>query len=689
MPAVKPKARRPSARKKVREAARPRSKSPPSGWLGRWQPSEAVVLGGLALLTGLAAGGGVWVFKRLIDLFRFPLFGSLAAAAGRWGGWTAVCVPVIGGLIVGLIGRYLTREERVHGVAGVIESVALAGGRLRYQSFPVKTLVSSISIGSGASVGPEDPSVQIGANLASMFGQWLHLSDERLRALVAGGAAAGIAAAFNAPIAGIFFALELVLGEISGNALGVVVIASVVSAVVTQAISGPQPAFRVPVYVFHSAWELPLYIGLGVLAGPLAAAYSRLIYVFQDLFGILRIPRWLKPALAGLVLGIVGLFLPQILGVGYETIGQILSGGNLALGLVLALLIAKLILTPLSLGSGFVGGIIAPSLFLGATLGSAYGLLLNAVFPQLQLAPPAFAMVGMAAVVAGVVHAPLTAILLLFEMTNDYRIILPLMFAVMVSLLFSQRLQRDSLYAQALARVGIRIERGRDVEVLEAITVGEGMQTQVTCLRESDSLKTAAELLMQSRSHGMPVIDGRGDLVGVLAVSDLDQARAAGDKRTVGQVCQRDVLVAYPDESMAVALRRMSLKDVGRLPVVERDRPRHLVGILRRSDVIHAYDLALTRRSVRRHRADQVRLGAVGGVRVEEIVIRSGSACAGRRVSRVAWPRECLIATLRRGRTVVIPHGDTVLRAGDVLAVVADDETLSGVRSLCTEKGKG
>lgn len=659
-------------------------------WLDRLQPSESVVLGGAALLVGLTSGIGVWLFKRLIDLAHLVVFGELGTFLGKFGIWTVALLPVLGGVVVGLVVHYFIGEERHHGVAGIMEAVALGGGRLRYRRVPAKAIAAALSIGSGASVGPEDPSVQIGSSLGSMFGQWLHLSDERVRALVAAGAAGGIAAAFNAPITGVFFSLEIILGELSGSTMGVVVLASVISAVFTQAVSGTQPAFRIPAYAFHSAWELPLYLGLGLLAGPVAALYVKGLYVAQDFFHGWRAPRWVKPAVAGLAVGVVGIFLPQIFGVGYDSIEKILNGDTLAVTMLIALLAGKLVLTSISIGGGFPGGVFAPSLFLGAVLGAAYGQIAGQLFPALGIVPPAFAMVGMGAVLAGAVHAPLTAILLLFEMTNDYRIILPLMFAVIVSLITSRWLRSDSVYMLGLARKGIRLQRGRDVEVLEGITVGEVMQMELMPLRESDSLATASEVFMRTRHHGLPVVNDAGDLVGVVTVQDLEQAQTEGlgKANTVGDICTRDLLVAYPDETIGAALRRMGARDIGRLPVVARDNPRRLVGVLRRTDMVRAYDIALTRRAAMRHRAQQVRLGALGGVRVEEVTVEAGAPCAGKRVSEVAWPRDCVIATLRRGRQVLIPHGNTMLKTGDVLVAAVEGDARNEFRRLCIREAE-
>lgn len=658
-------------------------------WLDRWQLSETVVLGGTALLVGLLSGSGVWLFKRLTDLAHSAMFGGIGVLLSPAGTWTVAVLPVFGGLVVGLILHFFVGVERHHGVASIIESVALAGGRLYYRLIPAKTLASAVSIGGGASVGPEDPSVQIGANLGSMLGRWFRLSDERVRTLVAAGAAGGFAAAFNAPTAGVFFALEIILGEISSSALGLVILSAISSAVFTQAVSGPKPAFNVPGYAFNSALELPLYLGLGLLAGPVSAAYVRFLYTVSEAFHAWKIPRWLKPACAGLLVGIVGIALPQVFGVGYGTIEKILGGASQDIRLLIALLVAKLILTMLSIGGGFAGGVIAPSLFIGATLGAAYGIVCGRIFPTMGIAPPAFAMVGMAAVLAGTVRAPLTAILLLFEMTTDYHIILPLMFAVMVSLKLSQRLESDSVYTIGLSRKGIRLQRGRDLEVLDGMRVGEIMQTDPAMLQESDSLATAADIILQLESHGLPVVNHSGELTGILTVQDIETARMHGEeKETVGQLSTRELLTAYPDETLGEALRRMSVRDVGSLPVVMRENPRRLVGVLRRADIIRAYELALIRRTTLPHRARQARLGEVGSLTVEEIKIKAGAACIGKHLCEIAWPRDCVITTVRRREQVLIPHADTVLQTGDVIAVVAEKDATRGVRVICGYDGE-
>lgn len=656
-------------------------------WCERVAHSQTLLIGGVAVLVGLASGAGIWLFKGLIDLLQkltIVQAVDLLAPAGRW---TLLLIPLAGGIAVGLVAQHLIGEDKLHGTAGVMQAVALAGGRLRYEKAPAKTAAAILSIGTGASVGPEDPSVVIGANLGSMIGQWLRMPDERIRMLVAAGAASAIGAAFNAPIAGVFFALELVLGEIGGTSLGLILVAAVTSSLFTQAVSGSSPAFQVPAYTFQSGWELFFYLALGLIAGPVSALYVQLLYRVQDFFQRLKLPRWLMTGSAGLVVGIVAVFLPQVLGSGYETIGEVLNEGDLALGLLLALLLAKVILTPVSIGGGFVGGVFAPALFIGAMLGGAFGMASAEMFPQLGLTPAAFALVGMAAVLAGAVRAPLTAVLLLFEMTNDYRIILPLMFAVAVSFLISQRIQKDSVYALGLARHGIRLDRGRDVEVMGALTVGEAMHPCDAALPQDIGLSQAAEIMVRSRHHGLPVVDSEGLLAGILTVEDIDRAREA---KTAGEACTPDPVVAFADETLNIALQRMSRADVGRLPVVARDNPRKLLGMLGRADIIHAYDIALTRRMTQRHREHAVRLDAITPARVEvtDVMVEAGSQCEGKNMREIPFPRECVIASVRRGGNVFIPRGSTILKGGDILVIVAQGEARQDVLRMC-QKAEG
>ncbi len=638
---------------------------------------EQTVQGGLALLVGLASSLLVLLFKSAVEWVSLGMHRAGARWLGGFLPWWMVLLPAVGGLAVGLMQHFILREEKHHGVAGIMEAVALAGGRLPYRQAPAKILAAVLSLGSGASVGPEDPSVQIGANLGSFLGQVFHMTERRTTLLVATGAAAGIATAFNAPIAGVFFAVELILGEYSAASFGMLLLGSVTAVVVTRALVGPMPAFPIPAYAYGGPIELPFYFALGLLAAPVALAYIRMLYYAHDLFHNSRLPVWVRPVLVGGLLGLVALRYPQILGDGYETVSEILWGQALIPRLLLILLALKLLLTDLSLGAGFVGGVFAPSLFLGAALGGAFGGWMAHLFPSVGIQPTAFALVGMAGVLAGAVRAPGTALMLLFEMTNDYRIFLPLMLVIAISMGISSYLEQDSVYTLSLRRAGIRLRRGRDVDVLETILVRDVMVEPPQAIGMDTPLRVAAALLGRSHTNGVPVVDESGKLMGVISLQDIEKALSETPEnlhRSVRGFCSRRLLVAYPDETVHDALERMAMHDIGRLPVVSRGDSRRLVGWLSRAAVIRAYKLALVERMKQQHRGEQVRLGAFSGAEVLELMIMPHSPLVGRKMSEIPWPENSLVASIRRGTRLIIPHGDTLLQEGDRLAVVVEPE---------------
>jgi len=643
-----------------------------------------------ATIIGLLSAAGVLFFKQTIRWIHTLLWedgaGLLVPHTGRW---VLLLVPAVGGLVVGLIRTWWLSEERHHGVASVMEAVALAGGRLRYKETPLKVLVSAISLGSGASVGPEDPSVQIGASIGSFFGQKFHMSDQRTRVFVGAGVAAGIATAFNAPIAGVFFAVEIISGDFFISSFGMIVLSAVMAAVLTRALVGPQPAFPIPLYTYHGPMDLPFYLGLGLLAAPIALLYIQAIYWAHDFFHHLKLPKWLSPVLIGLLIGAVGLYYPQILGDSYEAVGDILNGREMVLGALVILVFLKIIFTALSLGAGFIGGVFAPSLFLGAALGGAYGLAMQHLFPTLHLVPSAFALVGMAAVLAGTVHAPVTAIMLLFEMTDDYRIVLPLMFAVTVSILVSQYFQPESVYSLGLVRDGLRLRRGRDIDVLESIKVKEVMEPRPVTIRADMPLLTVSAMFDQFHTHGLPVVDKEGRLIGIITLQDLQRALAEDPEnphRTAGDVCRKRLVVAYPEESIKEALHRMSVHEIGRLPVVDPSHPDHLLGWINRASIIRAYELALARRASLEHRGEQMRLEAITEAPVLEMTVVEDAPVAGKTVAEVPWPEGAVLVRVQRGHQLLIPHGDTLLLPNDRLTFVAEPGAVAPLRSLVENK---
>lgn len=644
--------------------------------LGRVQAPEALVTVGLAVLAGLGVGGAYLVFHYLIGLVQELGFVRAAVWLSPLGRFYVILIPALGGLLVGPLVVFLAPEAKGHGVPEVMEAVALRGGRIRPIVALVKSVASAVTIGSGGSVGREGPIVQIGSAVGSALGQWLRLSDRRIRTLVACGAAGGIAATFKAPIAGVIFAVEVILGEVEVESIGNVVLAAVTASVVGRFAFGASPVFAVPRYNLVSPWELAFYVVLGALAALVGVAFTRILYVLEDAFGHWQAPAYLKPAAGGLLVGLVGLAYPQVFGSGYETIGKSLLG-TMDVGLSLVLLGAKLLATSFTLGSGASGGIFAPSLYMGAMLGAAFGSIVHALWPTITAGSGAYAIVGMAAVFSGAARAPLTAMMILFEMTDDYRIILPLMSACVVSTFVAGLLHRESIYTEKLVRRGIRLQRGRDIDVMQGITVGEVMEPDPEWVPPDLPLRDLADKFATSHYNGFPVLDGEGRLFGVVTLEDLERVTREGKRRpgaTVQEIATTSLVVAYPDEPLWVALKRMGLRDVGQLPVVRREDPKRLVGWLRRNDIVRAYNIAIARRVELQHRADRLRLGRVTGAEFVELTVNHEGRVVGRAIKDLGLPKECVLVSIHRGRGLVLPHGDTVLQPGDrVVALVHHD----------------
>ncbi|GAB4563445.1 MAG: chloride channel protein [Anaerolineae bacterium] len=669
------------------------------------------MLVGTAILVGIGTAFGAVLFIRMIAFFQLFFFQRLPAWGSSLGSGWLVLVPAIGGLLAGPIIAIFAPEAKGHGVPEVMAAIALRGGRIRPRVVVAKALASSICIGSGGAAGREGPIVQIGAAFGSTLGQLFRLSDERIRNLVACGAAAGIAATFNAPIAGVLFSVEVILGELSLGLFGNVVISAVTASVISRALLGDSPAFIIPRYGLNTPWELLLYAGLGVLAALTGIFFIKILYRFEDLFDNWRFPDWAKPAVGGIGLGLVGLVYPRLLalagvpadqafasGAELVTVPHVYSAGfpiiegalegRWVLPLLISLVFLKALATSFTLGSGNSGGVFAPALFIGAALGGAYGSVVQGLFPQLGLVSGAYAVVGMAAVFAGAARAPLTAVLIVFEMTNDYRLILPLMFGTVIASLLAQHWHPESIYTLKLTRRGIRLEQGRDIDVMQGIIVAEVMTKQVDTVREDMTLDELAEAFARTHHHGFPVLNDQGRLVGVVTLRDLEKAaeRRDADLR-VADICTRDLLVAYPDEPVWAALKRMGVRDVGRLPVVDRSDPGRLLGMIRRSDIVRAYNIAIARRLELQHRMDRLRLGRVTGTEFVEGVVEPGSPAAERRIRDLPLPRDCVIVSVRRGRGLIIPHGDTVLQPGDQVVSLVATECAEEFRQLLRSSG--
>ncbi|MBT8351946.1 MAG: chloride channel protein, partial [Deltaproteobacteria bacterium] len=432
------------------------------------------------------------------------------------------------------------------------------------------------------------------------IGQMLKISADRMRTLVGCGAAAGIAATFNAPIAGSMFALEIILGDFGLATFSPIVISSVIATAVSRHFLGDVPAFIVPAYELVSAWEFPVYVMLGLFCALVAVAFTKTLYRMEDIFDGLKFPEYLKAVIGGAILGVISLVFPQVLGVGYGAIDMSL-GQSYAWWLLLVLVICKILDTSITIGSGGSGGIFAPSLFMGAMAGGFFGTVAHHLFPSVTASPGAYSIVGMGAVVSATTHGPLTALLMLFEMTGDYKIILPLMITCIISSIVARQLLKESIYSLKLLRRGINLEEGKEINVLKSIKVSEVMNTEVETITEALGLEKLAEIISKSKYNSFPVVGVGNKLTGILSFFDYNEAIFDENLRglvVAKDIATLDVVTISTDDNLYNALEKITFKDFSILPVVSTDDSTKLTGVLTRRDIMGAYNKAVIKKSL-------------------------------------------------------------------------------------------
>lgn len=546
----------------------------------------------LALVLGILGGLGAVLFYYLIQFFNSLFFGYARDFLVFLGPFRISLIGGVGGLLVGPLVYFLAREAKGHGVPEVMYAIARKGGKIRPRVVLVKALASALTIGSGGSAGREGPIAQIGAALGSTIGQFLRVSEQSLVALVACGAGAGIAATFNTPIAGAIFALEVVLGEFTAATFGLVVISTVGAALVARTLLGNEPAFLVAPYDLVHPFELLFYTVLGAAAAGVALLYIRVLYWTEDFFEALhKIPEWLYPAFGGLVFGMIGAFLPQTLGRGEHVMNQVLHGEMKIAWFLAFLCLAKLVTTSLTIGSGGSGGVFFPGLYIGACLGGSLGSIFHGVLPAFTAGSGAYALVGMGALFAGMTQAPITAILMLFEMTQDYRIILPLMLACGIATLLAQVLSRETIYTMKLARRGVYLRRGREVNIMRTLKVKDAMSSPACAVRLEATLADVIKLVQETRHSGFPVVDQDECLVGVITLEDIRKADPEVRLKTlVWEAMTSHPIITTPEETLEEVSQKFTLRDIGRVPVVEGENCRKVVGMITRSDIVRTYN---------------------------------------------------------------------------------------------------
>lgn len=553
-----------------------------------------------ALIIGILSGYGAVLFRFIIKSIQwafyqngadFLTFAHIVPPALK------ICIPAAGGLVVGLLVYWGAREAKGHGVPEVMEAVALRGGFIRKRVALVKILASAICIGSGGSVGREGPIVQIGASIGSSVAQFFKIPRIHMKTMVGCGAAAGIAATFNAPIAGVLFSLEIILGDFGLMSFSPVVLSSVTATTISRHYFGDLPAFIIPEYSVVSLFEFLFYPLLGIVSGLVGLAFTTIIYKTEDLIDAVPIQEWLKPAIGGAALGLIFFKFPHVFGVGYGSINLTLVN-NMGLSLLFTLILVKILATSITIGSGGSGGIFAPSLFIGAMTGGTFGTLLNMFLPQLTASPGAYALVAMGGVVAGTTHAPITAILILFELTSQYSIILPLMITCIVATITASTLKRGSIYTIKLMRRGVNIETGREVSTLQRLLVKDSMRTELHTIAESLPLQEIIETFKHQNASYLHVVNTQQELSGIISFRDIRSVlNEEGLQLLViaKDLCTRNLITVSPDDSLQTALEKMTSKGINQLPVVSNGK---LLGTLPESEITAAYTREMVKREI-------------------------------------------------------------------------------------------
>jgi CIC family chloride channel protein len=671
-----------------------------------------------AVFVGLAGALGAVLFRLLIRVvqgFAFEGTDGLAAVfeegiaaetrdplevARSMAWYWRIAIPTFGGLLVGPLIYFFAREARGHGIPEVMKAVAVRGGVIRARIVGIKALASALSIGTGGSVGREGPIVQIGSAFGSTIGQQLKLNAAGVRTLVACGAAAGISATFNAPIAGAIFAAEIIVGDFAVTQFTPIVISSVVASVVTRYAIGNHPAFIVPEYEIVSPFELAPYMVAGVVAGLVAVAFIRTLSFSEDLFAKVPIPEWSRAALGGAIVGTVAIWLPEVYGVGYTTISGALAG-TMTAGLMGTLVLAKIFATSVTIGSGGSGGVFAPSLFLGAMAGGVIGTLVEDYFPGATASSGAYALVTMGAVVAAATHAPVSAIIIIFELTQTIEIIPALMTACVISTLVSQLSYRDSIYTTKLRRQGIDIFETKDPNVLKDLFVRDVIVPEPIVVLASADFKTMLDFVVQSSNSQLYVESPSGDHLG--AISLLELRRLIYEQETLQHIVVAGDLVdsSHPvvtdDVDLSVVMKIFSGTHIDEIAVVDADDRNRLVGTVHEKDVIEASN------------REQIRRDLAGGIKTSISAAGSGQTVElgdGYQLREIMAPPHVTGRSLRRltlrerigvqvllvrskkaggGTRLRVPHGDDVMVEGDAVIVAGTIEALDMLDTLSAQ----
>ena len=558
----------------------------------------AIIIG---ILAGFAAIGIRFLIHE-ISILSFPGENSYLQNIIDAPWYIKVLIPVVGGLIVGPLIYFFAPEAKGHGVPEVMQAILQKGGKIRPRVAAVKALASAITIGTGGSVGREGPIIQIGSSLGSTIGQFFRVHPSRMKTLVGCGAAAGIAAAFNAPIAGALFAVEIILMDFAVAQFSPIVISSVMATVISHSFEGNFAAFQVPKYQYVSPNEFIFYFILGAVSGIVSYLFIKLLYMSEDFFDEhLKLPEYFKPVLGGLAVGGMALLFPEVMGVGYDSINDALHG-NMLWSLALGLVFLKILATSLTLGSGGSGGIFAPSLFMGAMTGAFFGYFVHSWFPDITATPGAYALVAMGGLVAGTTRAPITAIIIVFELTNDYSIILPLMITCIMSMILSTKLSRESIYTLKLLLRNINIKEGADLNVMQSIFVKDVFERKFDYINVWDDFNKVAHTTITKQGTLFPVLNKKEELTGIISMNTIKDYLLEKDSLShlliAEDILTNEFETVSPEDNCQTALDKLRRNDFESIPVTEPNNSRKILGVIWLKDIQDAYQKEIERREI-------------------------------------------------------------------------------------------
>ena len=624
----------------------------------------ALVVG---VLVGLAAALLVTLIGVVGDAAEPVREGSSAwSGLGRW---AAVLVLPVGIMVSYAIARRWGPGVESGGVTETMVGLSLHGGYLRTRTVASKIAATAATLGTGGSAGREGPVVQIGATIGSSLARHTRFGEDQIRSLVAAGAGAGIGASFNAPIAGMLFAMEIILGNFAIRHLNAVVVASVAAAVTTRMLVGEERILSGPAHQLDAPAELVLYAVLGLLAVGFGILFLRVLDRVEGREWSAQLPPWTRPLFFSVVVGLLIAAEPQLLGTGQAFVGELLRldvGADRVWWGLMIIAAAKTLAAASTRAGGGSGGSFMPSLFIGAAVGGGFALLVEPAWGLSEIDPGAFAVVGMAATFAAVARAPLTSIIIVFELTQDYGLVLPLMLATSLATVIADRLHPATGYTLPLVNRGVHLPSTEDIDLLDTVTVGQVMTLPGTTLTPDISTEHAEMVLDESHHHGVPVVS-EDRLVGILTFSDIARDGGPREDRSVRDVMTPRPITVFPGMPVSAALARMAALDIGRLPVVADEDPLKFVGMFRRSSVVRAYHHALGGSTARSLYRERHRISTQPGATFFEIPIPANSAAHGIRVRELNWPESATLVSIQRANRVIVPHGDTRLETGDTL----------------------